>query len=92
MTFEDALYNLKLGNKLVRSGWNSIGVHVFMAPEAGVQVPHKLGGGFPVPPTFWMKTVDDHLVPWFPSPVDMIVDDWMLVSQPLREDQLIKNS
>jgi len=86
MSFEDALYNLKLGKAVARQGWGNT-IWVFMVPEAAVQVPHKYGGGYHVMPTLWVKTAEDALMAYCISQTDVLADDWILVESPQREDQ-----
>jgi hypothetical protein len=87
MHFEDALYNLKLGKPVCRSGWNGKGMHIFLVPDAAAQVPHKYGGGYHVQAAIWMKTVDDTIVPWLCSQTDLLATDWEILESPARADQ-----
>lgn len=86
MSFEDALYQLKLGKNVRRQGWGDT-IWVFMAPAAAVTVPHKYGGGYHVRPTLWVKTAEDDLMSYCISQMDVLADDWELVESPQRADQ-----
>lgn len=86
MNFEDALYQLKLGNAVRRLGWGD-SIWIFMVPEAGIQVPHKFGGGYRVMSTLWVKTAEDALMAYCISQTDVLGDDWELVENPVRADQ-----
>ena len=90
MSYEDALYEMKLGKTVARKAWSDTApqIWVFMVPEAGFQVPHKFGGGYRVLSTFWIKTAEDALMPWVIAHDDMTAEDWTVVDSPVREDQL----
>lgn len=86
MTFEDALYNLKLGKTVRRQCWPD-STWVFMVPDAATGVPHKYGGGYHVAPTLWVKTSEDALMSYCISQMDVLGDDWEMVENPQRQDQ-----
>jgi len=86
ISFEDALFNLKLGKNVRRNSWPDK-IWLFMVPDAGMQVPHKYGGGYRVEPSLWIKTEYDGLMPYCSSHADLLSDDWQIV-EPVRQDQL----
>ena len=86
MSFEDALYNLKLGKTVRRHSWPDT-VWAFMVPAAAATVPHKYGGGYHVEPTLWIKTENDGLISYCISQADVLSDDWVILENPQREDQ-----
>ena len=74
MDFGDALKALKQGgaDRIGRSGWNGKGMWL------GLQVPDansKMGM-----PYLYLSTVDGKLVPWNPNNIDMLAEDWEIVS------------
>lgn len=71
MTFGEALVCLKQGYKVARKGWNGKGMWL------GIQFPD--GYSVTTLPYIYMKTADNHFVPWFASQTDMLAEDWMYV-------------
>lgn len=68
MNFGDALNSLKLGHRVARMGWNGKGMWLALErPNANSKM---------TLPYIYMKTVDDHLVPWLASQTDLLADDW----------------
>lgn len=71
MGFENALGNLKLGDKLSRYGWNGPGQYIEMQrPDAHSKMSL---------PYLFIKTVQGDLVPWLASQTDLLADDWYVV-------------
>ena len=71
MNFGEAIEALKSGEKVSRAGWNGKGMYLeLQRPDAGSKMSL---------PYIYMKTVDDHLVPWLASQTDMLSDDWGVV-------------
>ena len=66
-----ALTQLRAGRKVGRKGWNGKGMWL------NLQVPDthsKMSL-----PYIYMKTADDHQVPWLASQTDMLAEDWEIV-------------
>lgn len=72
-SFEVALCALKKGFAITRSGWNGKGMWLML------QVPDQHSKMSR--PYIYMKTADDHLVPWVASQSDLLADDWAIVSR-----------
>lgn len=70
-SFSEALHALKAGHRVSRRGWNAGGMW------AAVQRPDK--GSKMSRPYFYLKTVDNDLVPWVPSVSDLLADDWAIL-------------
>ena len=71
MDFGSAVKALKLGNTVARSGWNGKGMWLALQrPDAGSKMSL---------PYIYMKTADDHCVPWLASQTDMLSSDWCVV-------------
>jgi len=71
MNFSDALVLLKAGNKVARRGWNGKGMWLNLQvpdPHSKMTLPY-----------IYMKTADDHQVPWLASQTDILAEDWELV-------------
>jgi hypothetical protein len=89
ITFEEALYQLKLGNKVARDTWGEVWAYLFHVPAGATTIPHKLGSGYSAGAAIWLKTPDDTIEPWMPTQADLLSDDWYVVDNPVRQDQLI---
>lgn len=71
-SFAGALYALKAGKKVQRSGWNGKGMWLALqVPDAHSKMSL---------PYIYMKTADDKLVPWLASQTDLLSEDWAVVS------------
>lgn len=71
MDFGGALHMLRLGLRVAREGWNGKGMWVeLQRPDDHSKM---------TLPYFFMKTVDDNLVPWLASQTDMLANDWTVV-------------
>jgi hypothetical protein len=68
MNFGDALTVLKSGGRVYRSNWN--GRNMWLE----LQVPDE--DSRMTLPYIYIKTVDDHLVPWVVSHSDVMGEDW----------------
>jgi len=68
MRFGEAIESLEDGNKVARSGWNGKGMWL------ALQVPDEFSKMSL--PYIYMKTADDHLVPWLASQTDVLAKDW----------------
>lgn len=68
--FESALLALRFGRAVERAGWNGRGMWVRMQePDEHSKM---------TLPYLYIKTVNGDLVPWNPSPTDLLADDWQL--------------
>lgn len=89
MNFGDALAQVKIGNKIARSGWN--GANQFVLKAGGYKVNEarpgsdyeKAGikGEFVIAPHLDLKNAQGIMQPgWVPSQVDLFAEDWIVVS------------
>lgn len=72
--FGDALKHLKMGLRVQRRGWNGKGMWL------ALQIPDSMSKMSL--PYIYMKTVDEHKVPWLASQTDMLATDWQLFTEP----------
>lgn len=71
LTFGEALAYLKDDERVARKGWNGKGMWLMLQrPDANSKMSL---------PYIYMKTADDHLVPWLASQTDLLAEDWVLV-------------
>jgi hypothetical protein len=68
MGFEDALKMVKNNRRAARNGWNGKGMWIEL------QTPTELSKMSL--PYIYMKTADNHLVPWLASQTDILANDW----------------
>lgn len=72
ITFAGALYDLKAGKRVARLGWNGKGMWLeLQRPDAHSKM---------TLPYIYMKTADNHLVPWLASQTDLLAEDWVTVT------------
>lgn len=72
MNFGQAIEQLKAGKRVSRSGWNGKGMWLeLQVPDAHSKMSL---------PYIFMKTADNHQVPWLASQTDMLSEDWGVVS------------
>ena len=70
MTFGEALWNIKLGKRAARRGWNGKGMHIALqAPDARSKMTQ---------PYIYIYTVQGDLIPWLASQADMLAEDWTI--------------
>lgn len=72
MNFGQAIEMLKVGRTVARGGWNGKGMWL------GLQRPDehsKMGE-----PYVYLRTVPGALVPWNPNNLDMLAEDWIVIS------------
>jgi hypothetical protein len=72
MDIGTAVQQLRVGNRVARSGWNGKGMYLEL------QVPDE--GSKMTLPYVYMKTADGNLVPWLCSQTDLLANDWELAS------------
>ncbi len=70
-TFSAALFALKEGNMVARSGWNGKGMWLKLQTPTNKS---KM-----TLPYIYMKTADNNLVPWLASQSDILADDWFII-------------
>lgn len=71
LDFSEALYELKRGKKVTRSGWNGKGMWVALqTPDEHSKMRR---------PYVYMCPVDGALVPWVISQSDLLAEDWEVV-------------
>ncbi|MNC45704.1 hypothetical protein D3C75_946840 [compost metagenome] len=80
MTFGEALWNLKLGNKVARSGWNGKAMWLSLINGYSVDIHDKhVSPSQELSPWIGMKTADNKFVPWLASQTDVLAEDWVVV-------------
>lgn len=86
MNFGQALVELKAGARVTRTGWNGVGMFIYLVPGSHFEVnrPPLLGiypEGTPIDyrAHIDMKTVDGSCVPWVASQTDLLAEDWQTV-------------
>lgn len=86
LTFGLALEALKAGHKVARSGWNGIGMFVYLVPANAYPAQSEVaksywGEGALVPYRAYLalKGVDGTVATWAPSTSDALADDWSVV-------------
>lgn len=73
MNFSDALLIVKSGQHIARKGWNGKGMYLeLQTPDANSKMSL---------PYIYMKTADNHLVPWLAWQTDLLAEDWTVVSK-----------
>jgi len=71
MTFDRALLHLRTHKKVARDGWNGTGMWVeLQTPDTHSKM---------TLPYLFMKTAQDHLIPWVASHSDLLAGDWVVV-------------
>ena len=72
MNFGQAIELLKIGAKVARVGWNGKGMLLEMQrPDAHSKMGH---------PYIYMRGVDGKLFPWTPNTLDVLAEDYVVVS------------
>ncbi len=72
MNFGQAIEALKMGAKVSRSGWNGKGMWLALqVPDANSKMGH---------PYAYMSDVSGVLFPWNPNNLDILAEDWGIVS------------
>ena len=73
LTFGLAIEAMKKGHKVARKGWNGKQMWLkLQVPDAGSKMSL---------PYIYMKTADNHLVPWLASQTDMLAEDWHIIEE-----------
>lgn len=88
MNFGQALEALKVGEKVVRSGWNGKGMWIVLVDNwfyggkaAEYIADHAEANGLFIQGSCFIaiKTVDNYFVPWLASQTDTLAEDWTIV-------------
>jgi hypothetical protein len=86
LSFSVAIEALKKGLRVARTGWNGIGMFVFLVPGSTFKVSrHPLLGIYPEGTEINyrshidMKTADGSIVPWVASQTDVLAEDWIIL-------------
>jgi hypothetical protein len=74
MDIGEAVYNIKTGNRVARSGWNGKGMHLVYASGGTFKTDDKDVGA--MLPHVVMKTATGEFVPWLCSQTDLLATDW----------------
>jgi hypothetical protein len=81
--FSDALKQLRNGQALYRTGWNSQDQFIYLVPQNSYPAQTGIAQEFfgddaqvPYGPYIAIKTVQGLVVPWLPSQTDVLNDDW----------------
>ena len=88
--FGSAVYALKQGKKVARSGWNGKGMFLALVngSDADYHVNSRIFGTgedgnsekqMPILDAIYMKTANDELVPWLASQTDVLSEDWVII-------------
>lgn len=90
MNFGEALAGIKAGQLWTRSGWNGVGMYVFLVQGSSFKVNRAplLGifpEGWPIEyrPHIDMKAADGTIGSWLASQTDVLADDWYEVKMPV---------
>lgn len=75
MNFGDAITALKDGKKVARSGWNPLNTWIILVPTSNV----VLSFSAPIRPWIGMHNADGTFVPWHPSQVDVLAENWLVI-------------
>ena len=88
MTFGEALEQLKLGNRVARTGWNGKGMFVVMQKGYPDGIPcnkqtaeafgYEEGSLFKVRPYLQMRCADGTHQMWLASQSDILEEDWIV--------------
>ena len=71
VNFGEAIEALKQGERVTREGWNGKGMWLEL------QIPNQ--NSKMTLPYIYMKTADNHQVPWLASQTDMLAEDWIIL-------------
>jgi hypothetical protein len=71
MHFGQAIEILKEGGMVTRQGWNGKNMYLKLQPT---DESNKM-----TLPYIYIKTVDDHYVPWMASQTDILTEDWQQI-------------
>lgn len=80
MDFQNALTQLKSGNKVARAGWNGKGMWLILVTDWTIDRGYSpIVEGLLPAPFIAMKTADEKFVPWLASQTDILAEDWNAV-------------
>lgn len=85
MSFGHALHFLEEGAKVARSGWNGMGMFVYLVPAASYPAQTGAAKSFfgegslvPYRAYFALKTTEGDVATWVPSCSDALAKDWFI--------------
>jgi len=85
--FGEALALLKAGHRVARESWNGKGMWLFLNPgltSFGCDDMQEMSGlrqdEIEELPYICMVTVDKKIVPWLASQTDLLVEDWVVLT------------
>lgn len=84
LNFGQAIYALKDGLKVCRSGWNGKGMFLYYVPANNYPAVTEIaketfGDTVPYGAYIAMKTAQNNVVPWLASQTDVLAEDWEIV-------------
>lgn len=78
MNFGQAIEHLKVGDRVVRGGWNGKNMWLVLI-KPGNAAHTSAAGSFDMQPCIGMKTAQGNMQPgWLASQADMLAEDWEL--------------
>jgi len=85
MNFSEALYFLKKGHKLYRSGWNGKKLYIYLHTTSSILSNEQLADDIEAKTVFYIcdenkKTVNA----WLASQADLLADDWNLIKSEIE--------
>jgi hypothetical protein len=88
VNFQQALFLIKSGSRVARTGWNDKDMFVYLVPGSSFEVNrppllgiYEAGTVINYQPHIDMRTADGSCVPWLASQTDILADDWALVDK-----------
>jgi hypothetical protein len=83
MNFGEALQAMKNGFKVIRIGWSQLGMYLYYIPAQSypsvTEIAKKeFGDSVPYEAYVALKTAANSVVPWNPSQVCILAEDWQI--------------
>lgn len=69
LSFEDALYLLRAGEKVMRTGWKNVRYIAVQRPDENSKMRRAY---------LYCVPLDNQACPWVISPMDLFAEDWQL--------------
>lgn len=69
LSFEDALYLLRAGEKVMRTGWKNVRYVAMQRPDENSKMKRSY---------LYCVPLDNQACPWAISPMDLFAEDWQL--------------
>lgn len=84
LDFGAAVFMLKRGHKIARSGWNGSGMFVYLVPDSSYPAQtdaarEVFGEMVPYREYMALKTAQNDVATWAPSGSDALAEDWSVV-------------